>query len=77
MSLGAGASGVRVVSSQMIAIELPNHTMQQHATRPPKASRVLLLLCVMRWRCASRVAIASTPPLLCTEKPRAKLARSY
>ena len=31
----------------MIAIELPNHTMQQHATREPKASRVLLLLCVM------------------------------
>ena len=37
----------RVLSSQMIAIELPNHTMQQHATREPKASRVLLLLCVM------------------------------
>ena len=45
--MGVGAGGVRVLSSQMIAIELPNHTMQQHATREPKASRVLLLLCVM------------------------------
>ena len=44
--------GVRVLSSQMIAIELPNHTMQQHATRTPKPSRVLPPLCAMRWFCA-------------------------
>ena len=43
---------VRVPSSQMIAIELPNQTMQQHATRTPKASRVLPPLCAMR--CALR-----------------------
>ena len=36
----------------MIAIELPNQTMQQHATRTPKASRVLPPLCAMR--CALR-----------------------
>ena len=41
--------GVRVLSSHMIAIELPNHTMQQHATRTPKASSVLPPLCAMRW----------------------------
>ena len=66
MSLGVGAGGVRVLSSQMIAIELPNHTMQQHATRPPKVSRVLLLLCVMR--CGARVGSRSRRrvlPLLC------------
>ena len=40
---------MRVLSSQMIAIELPNHTMQQHATRTPKPSRVLPPLCAMRW----------------------------
>ena len=54
----------RVLSSQMIAIELPNHTMQQHATREPKASRVLLLLCVMPvrdTRCGARAA----PPVIC------------
>ena len=53
----------RVLSSQMIAIELPNHTMQQHATREPKASRVLLLLCVMPvrdTRCAEPPA-----PVIC------------
>ena len=43
---------MRVLSSQMIAIELPNHTMQQHATRTPKPSRVLPPLCAMRWFCA-------------------------